>query len=168
MIGRAASGTIIAMSSAPEYEVRYGFPPSYARLLFVCVAFALASVFIFALPTALQAAELVIFGGGGLALLALGLRATRLAALRVDESGLTLGGSPMNYRTTTQVVPWPELRAVRLSRQREMARLPVVTAIRRGNQEPLSKPVQGWSLDADRLAEALKAFGPRVSLTDDR
>jgi hypothetical protein len=156
------------MSSAPEYEARYGFPASYARLLFVCVAFALASAFIFALPTALQAVELVIFGGGGLALLALGLRATRLAALRVDESGLTLGGSPMNYRTTTQVVPWPELRAVRLSRQREMARLPVVTAVRRGNQEPLSKPVQGWSLDADRLAEALKAFGPRISLTDDR
>jgi hypothetical protein len=158
-------GTITAMSTAEAYEARYGFPPSYARLLFVCAAFAVGSLFV-ALPPTLRVVELAVFGGGGLVLIALGLRATRLVALRVDESGLTLGGSPTSYRSTTRVVPWPELRAVRLTRETGGARLPVLTAVRRGNREDFSKRVQGWRLDPDKLAEALKAT--KVSFLDNR
>jgi hypothetical protein len=148
-----------------SYEVRYGFPPSHARLLFVCVAFALGSLFI-PLSPALRTVELAIFGGGALVLVMLGLRATRLAALRVDESGFTLGGTLANYQTTTHHVTWPELRQVRLSRDTTGARLPVVTAVRRGNREDFRKPVQGWRLDPDKLAEALKAFN--ITLLDNR
>jgi hypothetical protein len=148
-----------------EYEARYGFPPSYARLLFVCAAFAVGSLFV-ALPPTIRMVELAIFGGGGLVLVALGLRATRLVALRVDESGLTLGGTPTSYRSTTQVVPWPEVRSVRLSREPDGARLPVLTAVRRGKREDLSKRIQGWRLDTDKLAAALKAVN--VPLLDNR
>ncbi len=151
--------------SAQEYEARYGFPAAYARLLFVCVAFAVGSLFV-ALPGAVRAVELAVFSGGGLVLIALGLRATRLVALRVDESGLTLGGTFTDYRSTTRVVPWSELRAVRLAREESATRLPVITAVRRGNREDFSKRVQGWRLDADRLAEALKAHG--ATLIDNR
>lgn len=155
------------MSTAQGYEVSYGFPAGYARLLFVCVAFVLGGLLV-PLHPAVRLVELIIFGGGGLVLVILGLRATRLAALRVDESGLTLGGAPTNYEPTTQHVPWPELRAVRLSRQQEIPHLPVITIVRRGNREKFSKPVRGWRLDPDKLAEALTAFAPNVRLTDER
>ena len=155
------------MSSAQEYVARYGFPASYARLLFVCAAFAVGSLFV-ALPPTLRAVELAIFGGGGVVLVVLGLRTIRLVALRVDESGLTLGGPPNSYRTGTLVVPWPELRAIRLTREPDGARLPVLTAVRRGNREDVSKRVQGWRLDTDKLAEALNAFATKVSLQDNR
>jgi hypothetical protein len=148
-----------------QYEVRYGFPPSYARLLFVCAAFAVGSLFV-ALPPTLRAVELAFFGTGAVVLVVVGLRTTRLVALRADESGLTLGGTPNNYRSTTRVVPWPEVRSVRLTREPDGARLPVLTAVRRGKREDYSKRVQGWRLDTDRLAAALKAAN--VALLDNR
>jgi hypothetical protein len=155
------------MPDAHEYEEKYGFPPGYSRLLFVCTAFVFSGLLL-ALPLALRIVEVVVFGGAGLVLLVLGLRATRLAALRVDEHGLTLGGAPSKYSSTTQLLPWNELRAVRLSRQSQMPRLPVITAIRRGNREPASKPVQGWRIDPDKLRHALTAFASGVRLTDER
>ena len=154
-----------APKSTPEYVARYGFPASYARLLFVCAAFAVGSLFV-ALPPAVRAVELAIFGGGAVVLVALGLRTIRLVALRVDTAGLTLGGTPNGYRSTTRVVPWTELRAVRLTREPDGARLPVITAVRRGNREDFSKRVQGWRLDTDKLAEAMKAS--KVKLQDNR
>ncbi|GAA4671053.1 hypothetical protein [Phytohabitans rumicis] len=155
------------MSTVQGYEVRYGFPGGYARLLFVCAAFVFGGLFV-PLPAAVRLVELIVFGGGGLVLLVLGIRATVLAALRVDESGLTLGGAPTSYEPTTRHVPWSELRAVRLSRQREAPYLPVITAVRRGNREAFSKPLKGWRLDTDKLAQALNAFAPGVRLTDER
>jgi hypothetical protein len=165
--GPVSSGTITAMASADAYQEKYGFSAGYARLLFVCVAFVLGGIFI-PLPTALRVVELVVFGSGGLVLLFLGLQATRLAALRVDAAGITLGGSPAKYASTTTVVPWAELRTVRLTRQPEAPFLPVITAVPRGKRESVSKTVQGWRLDSDKLEVALKAFAPAVRLNDER
>lgn len=162
-----ASETIFAMSTAPVYQEKYGFPADYARLLFICAAFALAGIVV-PLPGWLRLLEFVIFGGAGLALLVLGVRATTLIALKVDETGLTLGGTPLRYTATTQVVPWPELRAVRLSRQSEIPRLPVLTADRRGKREPLNKVIKGWRLDVEKLGEAMLSLAPGVHLTDRR
>jgi len=161
------SGTIIPMASADAYQEKYRFPATYSRLLFICVAFVLGGIFV-ALPVATKMVELVIFGGGGLVLTFLGLRVTRLVALRIDEDGITLGGSPMQYASTTTVVPWPEMRMVRLTRQPEGPSLPVITAVRRGQREPVSKTVQGWRLDSERLGAALKVFAPGVYLNDQR
>jgi hypothetical protein len=161
-----SSGTITAMASADAYQEKYGFPAGYARLLFICVAFVLGGIFV-ALPVATRMVELLLFGGGGLVLTFLGLRATRMVALRVDEDGITLGGSPMQYASTTTVVPWPEMRTVRLTRQPEGPSLPVITAVRRGQREPVSKTVQGWRLDSERLGAALKVFAPGVHLNDE-
>ena len=126
----APSDTISAMSTPPVYEEKYGFPNDYARLLFVCAAFTLGGLIV-PMPWWVRLAETAIFGFGGLALAVLGLRASRLAALRVDESGLTLGGNPLRYATTTQVVPWSQLRAVRLTRESKPPYLSVVTADRK-------------------------------------
>jgi hypothetical protein len=155
------------MSTAPVYEERYGFPGDYARLLAICVAFALGGLVV-PLPSAVRLAEFLIFGVGGVALAVLGLRATRLVALRVDESGLTLGGSPLRYGSTTQVVPWSELRAIRVSREKGAPGLFIVTADRKGKAEPLAKTVKGWRLDVAKLGEALLSLAPAVRLADYR
>ena len=155
------------MPTAPVYEEKYGFPNDYARLLFVCAAFTLGGLIV-PLPWGVRLVETAIFGFGGLTLAVLGLRASRLVALRVDESGLTLGGNPLRYATTTQVVPWSQLRAVRLTRESKPPYLSVVTADRKAKAGPLSKPVKGWHLDATRLGEAMLALAPAVQLTDRR
>ena len=161
------SGTITNMASADAYQEKYSFPASYARLLFICIAFVLGGIFV-ALPVATRMVELVIFGGGGLVLTFLGLRANRLVALQVDEDGITLGGSPMQYASTTTVVPWNEMRMLRLTRQPGGPSLPVITAVTNGQREPVSKTVQGWRLEPERLRAALQVFAPGVHLKDER
>jgi hypothetical protein len=155
------------MSTAALYEEKYGFPSEYARLLFVCAAFVLGGLIV-PMPAWLRLVETAVFGLGGLTLAVLGLRASRLVALRVDETGLTLGGSPLRYATTTQVVPWSQLRAVRLTRESKPPHLTVVTADRKGKAEPLAKAVKGWYVDPARLGAAMLAVAPGVALTDRR
>jgi hypothetical protein len=155
------------MSTAPVYEEKYGFPTEYARLLFVCAAFTLGGLIV-PMPMALRLTETAIFGLGGLMLAALGLRATRLVALRVDALGLTVGGSPLKYAATTEVVPWPQLRAIRLTRDSTPPHVTVVTADRKGKAGALSKPVKNWHLDVAQLGTTLRAVAPAVALTDRR
>lgn len=154
------------MTSADAYQEKYSFPASHARLLFICVAFVLGGIFV-ALPVATRMVELLLFGGGGLVLTFLGIRAARVVALRVDEDGITLGGSPTQYASTTTVVPWSEIRTVRLTRQPAGPSLPVITVVPHGRREPVSKTVQGWRLDSERLGAALKVFAPGVHLNDE-
>jgi hypothetical protein len=40
--------------------------------------------------------------------------ASRKVALRVDASGITLGGTPWRYKATTRVIPWHEVQGVLL------------------------------------------------------
>jgi hypothetical protein len=155
------------MSTAAVYEEKYGFPTDYARLLFVCAAFTLGGLIV-PMPVVVRLVETAVFGLGGLTLAVLGLRASRLVALRVDETGLTLGGSPLRYATTTDVVPWSQLRAVRLTREAQAPYHTVVTADRKGKAGTVSRPTKGWHLDVARLAAAMLAVAPAVALTDRR
>jgi hypothetical protein len=120
------------------------------------------------MPVVVRLVETAVFGLGGLTLAVLGLRASRLVALRVDETGLTLGGGPLRYATTTEVVPWSQLRAVRLTREAQAPYHTVVTADRKGKAGTVSRPTKGWHLDVARLAAAMLAVAPAVALTDRR
>ena len=155
------------MPTAPVYEARYGFPTDCSRLLGLCTAFALGSLVV-PLPWGVRLAEFVIFAVAGVAVTVIGLRATRLAALRADETGLTIGGSVLRYASTTTTVPWKELRAVKIARQSGPPHLPVVTADRKGKAEPVSKPVKGWRLDVKQLGDTMLSLAPAVRLNDQR
>jgi len=156
-----------AMAAGAGYEERFRFPPEYARFLFVCAAFALASL-VLPLPALVRTVELVVFGGGGLVLLALGLRGMNHVALRVDEVGLTLGRRPNRLRFTTELVPWADVRAVRLAQEPRSSAPAVLTVTRRGNQPPAELSLRDWKLAGDRFAAALAAHAPRVRFADDR
>jgi len=63
---------------------------------------------------ALRVVTLVFFGGCALVFIA--SIATRRVALRVDASGVTLGGSPGRYVATTVLILWADIREIVLSR----------------------------------------------------
>jgi hypothetical protein len=157
---------IDAVDAESGYEERYRFPGEYARLLFVCVAFSLGSLL--PLPPVVRIAELVLFGGGAVALLVLGLRATAQVALRVDAAGLTLGLRPDRFHFANQLIPWPELTTLRLARPQRVPPVPELTANRRGRRPPLTLAVRGWKLDPDKLTAALAVHAPRVRFSDNR
>jgi len=54
---------------------------------------------------------IIAFCGCG-AFLSVFVPVSRKVALRVDASGLTLGGNPLRYKATTRVVPWREVQRV--------------------------------------------------------
>ena len=63
----------------------------------------------------LRVVTLVFFGGALLVLIA--TTASRQVALRVDASGVLLGGSPARYRATTRLIPWADISEIVLWRQ---------------------------------------------------
>ena len=149
------------------YEERYRFPAEYARLLFICVAFTAAALFL-RLPPAVRIGELVLFGGGAIALLVLGMRGLAQVAVRVDDAGLTVGSRPSRFRYTADTHPWPDVRGVRLNRPEGTPPAPVLTVTLRGNRPPVPLPIRGWRVDPDRLAAALAAHAPKVKFVNDR
>jgi hypothetical protein len=142
---------------------------------------------------ALRVVTLVFFGGGALVFIA--SIATRRVALRVDASGVTLGGSPGRHGATTVLIPWADIREIVLWRQpmpygRSMR---YVGVARRKGARPLAGPrgqragkvtaralapgvsgdtllasraVNLWRLDTDRMAAAVAHFAPGVRVID--
>lgn len=169
------------------YEARYGWSGRTARIVVVGLVFAAAG---FALPLALRIIDIVLFGGGALFFLA--VICTRRVAFRVDASGVTLGGTPLRYRSGTRMVPWHDIRKIVLWEQQ----LPYGNSMRyvglerRKGAPPLagrrsqrlsrsaartlvpdhvsgdtllaSRAVNSWRLDTDRLAAAVAHFAPQV------
>jgi hypothetical protein len=142
---------------------------------------------------ALRVVTLVFFGGGALVFLA--SIATRRVALRVDASGVTLGGSPGRYGATTVLIPWADIREIVLWRQpmphgRSMRYVGVTRgkgtrplAGRRGQRAAkataraltagvsgdtllASRAVNLWHLDTVRMAAAVAHFAPGVRVID--
>jgi hypothetical protein len=103
------------MSRDDAYEERYGFAPKTLGLISIGVVFTLAAIFV-PTGTLLRVVWLVFFGGGGVVALVVAL--SRRVALRVDESGIALGGSPLRYAATTAHVPWRDIEAVVLALER--------------------------------------------------
>ncbi|MEV6768876.1 hypothetical protein AB0N05_09660 [Nocardia sp. NPDC051030] len=176
------------------YEERYGFNPKTVLVLLISGLFVAATIFIPDMSTALRIVMLLLFGLGGLLILANSL--SRKVALRIDHTGITLGGAPMRYRKSTQHLPWPDLEAVVLWRQHTAQNLPWIGILRRTDAPPLhpatngrralmstatalsgapderlmqcARTITGWKLDTVQLSAALQTLAPHVRLIDHR
>jgi hypothetical protein len=173
------------------YVARYGWNGRSGGLIIGAAVFVLIAVTV-PMSLALRVVTLVFFGGGALVFIA--SIATRRVALRVDARGITLGGSPGRYRSTTRLIPWAEVREVVLWRQpmpygRSMR---YVAVARHSGAPPLAgrrgrragrvaaralTPVSGdmllasraanlWRLDTDRMTAAVAHFAPGVRVVD--
>ena len=173
------------------YVARYGWNRRSGSLIIGAAVFVLVALTV-PMSLALRVVTLVFFGGGALVFIA--NIASRRVALRVDASGITLGGSPGRYRSTTRLIPWADIREVVLWRQpmpygRSMR---YVAVARRKGAPPLAgrrgqragkvtaralTPVSGdtllasraanlWRLDTDRMTAAVAHFAPGVRVID--
>lgn len=127
------------------YEERYRWTRTSVTALALCSAFVLAAIAVTQMPLLLRALAIACFGCG--AFLSVFVPVSRKVALRVDASGLTLGGNPLRYRATTRVVPWHEVQRVFLWRRRPGVRF--LSVERPANAPPLSP---GGTGTADRPA----------------
>lgn len=177
---------------ADVYVARYGWNRRSGTLLIGALVFVIVAVTA-PMPLPLRVVTIVLFGGG--ALWFTGSAATRRVALRVDATGITLGGSPARYRSTTLLVPWPDVKEIVLWRQpmpygRSMVYLGVVrrkhthpSAGRRGRRASqtaaralvpnvsadtllASRAVNLWRLDPARMATAVAHFAPGIHVLD--
>jgi len=173
------------------YVARYGWNRRSGSLVIGAAVFVLVALTA-PMSLALRVVTLVFFGGGALVVIA--NIASRRVALRIDASGITLGGSPGRYRSTTRLIPWADIKEVVLWRQpmpygRSMR---YVAVARRKGAPPLAgrrgqragkvtartlTPVSGdtllasraanlWRLDADRMSAAVAHFAPGVRVID--
>jgi hypothetical protein len=101
------------------------------------------------MPMVLRIAMVAASAWGGL--LSVAVPMSRRVAFRVDATGVTLGGGPFRYQTTTRVFPWEEIdRVVLWSRILPFnARVRYVSVERRAGAPPLSP---GGTGKADRPA----------------
>jgi len=173
------------------YVARYGWNGRSGGLIIGAAVFVLIAVTV-PMSLALRVVTLVLFGGGALVFIA--SIATRRVALRVDASGITLGGSPGRYRSATRLIPWADVREVVLWRQPMPYGRSVryVAVARHKGAPPLAgrrgrragqvtaralTPVSGdmllasraanlWRLDTDRMTAAVAHFAPGVRVVD--
>ncbi|MFE7776604.1 hypothetical protein ACFU5O_22505 [Streptomyces sp. NPDC057445] len=182
----------MADGEAWVYEARYGWDLKTTGVVAVSALFTVALL----LPTPeispyARVLGLPLFGVGGLLMTYIAM--SRKVALRIDETGVLLGGTPVRYRTTTAHVPWQDITAVVHWRQPRPADIPWVGVVRRPGAAPLTGPgqgrraratmqilvphlpadvvlasraVNGWRLDRARLAAAVAHFAPGTPVTD--
>lgn len=179
--------------AATEYVARYGWNRRSLGVLAGCAGFCAAVLLVPDMPTALMAVTLGFFGSG--ALFTVIVASSRKVAFRVDETGVLLGGTPLRYTATTAHVPWEDIEALVLWRQRlpHHQTMPYVGLARREGAPVLpgpgqgpkaralagfvapdvpldvlmaSRAVNGWRLDKERLTAAVTAFAPDVRIVD--
>ncbi|MGF1426635.1 hypothetical protein [Kitasatospora sp. LaBMicrA B282] len=170
------------------YEARYG----WTRRTVLVTAFAVLATVAgllapgFSMPLRIAAVLLFGFGGGLMAYGAAG----RKVALRVDGTGILLGGSPVRYAQTTVFVPWHEVAAVELWTQRLRGghgvplHLPYVGVHRiggapagavaravSGTLTPVSaelvansRAVNGWPFDTKAFTDAVARHAPQLQI----
>ncbi|MGW1723347.1 hypothetical protein ACWCQK_10530 [Streptomyces sp. NPDC002306] len=176
--------------NSPVYEVRYGWNLRTTGIVAVGAGFT-AVLLVSDTPPLMRVLGLLLFGGGGVFMAFVAL--SRKVAFRVDETGVLLGGSPARYAGTTAHVPWHDITAVVLWRQRvRSASVFYVGVSRREHAPPLpgdgprrravvehmvpvpadvaiaSRPMTGWRLDEVRLVTAVAHFAPDVPVLDHR
>ena len=159
------------------YEAKYGLNRQSAALIGACLAFCVPCILV---PTPLWIRIFVIglFGPGALLVSAASL--TRVTALRVDPSGVTL----RRYLVRPAVFfPWEDVKKLLLWRYPQTWHVGV---LRREGAAPLPMPLNrnaarvglpletaatavpaaGWFLDRKRLAAAVALFAPHVEVVD--
>ena len=174
------------------YVARYGWNRRSGSLIVGAAVFVLLALTV-PMSLALRVVTLVFFGGGALVFIA--SIATRRVALRVDASGVTLGGSPGRYGATTVLIPWADIREIVLWRQPMPygRSIRYVGVTRRKGTRPLagrrgqraakataraltagvsgdtllaSRAVNMWRLDTHRMAATAAHFAPGVRVID--
>jgi hypothetical protein len=105
-------------------------------------------------PLPLRVVIVAVFGCG--AFLTVMVPASRKVALRIDASGITLGGNPLRYQAITRVIPWNEVQGVFLWQRRPGVRY---LGVERPPDAPPLSP--GGTGKADRTAFYL-APNPQV------
>jgi len=165
-----------------EYVERFGFSWRTGLRIAICVVFVVIALAV-PMSIALRVAGVVFFGAG--ALVFVRVAASREVALRVNASGVTLGGSPLRYAATTEHLPWADIEAMVLWEQHVRTATLRYIGVQRGPHAPpprgsrlgdtistslvphvpadlvrSSRLVAGWRLDARRLAEAVARFSP--------
>jgi hypothetical protein len=179
-------------SDADAYVARYGWNGRSIALIAGALVFVVIAVTApMSLP--LRIVTIVLFGGG--AVWFTGTSLSRRVALRVDASGVMLGGSPARYGSTTLLVHWADVKEIVLWRQpmpygrsvrylgivrRKHARQPARRRRRRASQAAAraltpdisadtlmaSRAVNLWRLDPGRMAAAVARFAPAVQVID--
>ncbi len=174
------------------YEERYRWTRTSTTALAICSVLALLGVVAPAAPLRLHVV-LVAIGGSG-AFLSVVVPASRKVALRIDASGITLGGNPLRYKATTRVIPWPEVQRVFLWRREPGVRYLGVE--RPADAPPLSprgagkadrpafylsrnpqvptptlkvgttRGMQAFSVDDARLSDAIAHYAPIVGIVN--
>ncbi|MEU7827055.1 hypothetical protein [Catellatospora sp. NPDC049133] len=181
------------MTSTDVYEERYRPVPKTILVIAVCFLFTAAALLV-PLDAFTRILTLALFGVGGVVMLVATF--SRKVALRVDATGITLGGSPLRYAATTAHVPWAEVEAVVLWRQPLAQNLPYIGVLRPHDAPPLpgtptgpagklmagfgyavsgapdprllaaGRAINGWRLDLDRLTAAVRHHAPGVPVRD--
>lgn len=173
------------------YEERYHWTRSSTTALMGCGLFVLFAVLL-PMPIPLRVA-IVALGGCG-AFLSVFFPASRKVALRVDASGITLGGNPLRYKATTRVIPWHEVQGVFLWQRAAGVRY---LGVERPDEAPPLSPggtgkadrtalflspdpqvpsltitagatrgMQAFSVDDARLSDAIARYAPTVDVVD--
>jgi hypothetical protein len=169
------------VENSGEYVERFGLSWRVALRIAICVAFMVVALTV-PMSIALRVCGVVLFGAGVLVFAR--VAASREVALRIDASGVTLGGSPLRYAATTEHVPWADIEAIVLWRQQVRTATLQYIGVQRGPQAPRprgrlgdsissnlvshvspelvrsSRAVVGWRLDRQRLVEAVARFSP--------
>ncbi|MEU5344111.1 hypothetical protein AB0H18_25275 [Streptomyces sp. NPDC020766] len=166
----------------PVYQARYGWDRRTTGIVAGSAAFT-AILLLPGVPLLGQILGLPLFSAGGLLVAYTAL--SRKVALRVDETGVLLGGSPARYRATTTHVPWGDITGfvfwrqaasgtsvlyVGVTRRKGAPALPGSGPVARAALKRLvpvppdvamsSRAVNGWRLDKERLTAAVAHFAP--------
>ncbi|MHA6760969.1 hypothetical protein [Streptacidiphilus sp. PAMC 29251] len=109
-------------------------------------------------------------------------------AFRVDADGVTLGGLPPRYRSSTAFIPWPDVMCLRLwEHPAGRARIPCIAVVRHpggaelprgfgygrfnrrvtGQEARASRTIRMWSLDVERLRTVMAEVAPGRTLAGD-
>ncbi|MFI5534100.1 hypothetical protein ACIA8O_36740 [Kitasatospora sp. NPDC051853] len=170
------------------YESRHGWSARNAAVLAIAVLMTAGTFLIDPSQTTvwLQILTLLLFGGGGTVIAYNAI--SKKVALRVDATGVLLGGAPLRYRATTVLVPWSEIAGVELWIQYSAKKLPYVGLHRHPDLPPLpggrsrigaaavgkpaalvaaSRAVNGWRLNTPALLAAIHHHAPTTDISID-
>jgi hypothetical protein len=126
------------------YEERFRWTRTSGTALLACSMFTILGIALPRMPLLLRVA-LITFCACG-AFFSVVVPLSHRVALRVDASGITLGGYALRYKATTRVVPWSEVQRVFLFQRQTGVRY--LSVERPADAPPLSPGGTGM---ADRL-----------------
>ena len=175
------------------YQERYHWTQTSTTILIACGMFMIIGALAGSPRSSVVLQVLLVAFGGCGAFFDVLYPASRKVALRVDASGITLGGNPLRYKATTRVIPWHEVQGVFLWQRAFRIRY---LGVERPDEAPPLSPggtgradrtlsfyagpqvpplalaygairgMAAFSVDDARLSEAITHYAPTVDLVD--